>query len=96
MLSSFWFWIHRLNNLGVDSMKEGEKMELFTKIREFKDFDPADDVYGERDFGAVSVDGTKFFWKIDYYDNQLELDSPDPTNMEVTCRVLTIMRADEY
>ena len=52
--------------------------------------------YGENDFGALDVEGTKYFFKIDYYDTNLEFHSPDPTDPRVTTRVLTILEAREY
>lgn len=57
---------------------------------------PGDDPYGEHDFGAVDIGAEKYFWKIDYYDNRLQYGSPDPSNPEVTTRVMTIMHASEY
>jgi len=54
------------------------------------------DPYGERDFGSLEFAGTTIFWKIDYYDLDRRCLSPDPADPAVTCRVLTIMRADEY
>lgn len=59
-------------------------------------FDAEDDPYGEHDFGAVTVEGQKLFWKIDYYDLALAFGSPDPADPAVTCRVLTIMLAQDY
>jgi hypothetical protein len=38
----------------------------------------------------------RIIWKIDYFNAQWRFSSPDPSNPEVTRRVLTIMRADEY
>ena len=42
------------------------------------------------------IDGTMLFWKIDYYDKQVEYGSEDPADPAKTTRVLTIMLADEY
>ncbi|RWB95680.1 MAG: DUF3768 domain-containing protein [Mesorhizobium sp.] len=54
------------------------------------------DPYGEHDFGTVEVDGETFFWKIDYYDLQLEGLSEDPTDPSVTCRVMAILYSYDY
>jgi hypothetical protein len=40
--------------------------------------------------------GQRVIFKIDYYDRQRQAHSPDAANPAVTCRVLTIMLADEY
>ena len=65
-------------------------------VRLFDKFDGDNDPHGERDFGALEFKGRKLFWKIDYYDRELEYGSPDPADPAVTTRVLTIMLAEEY
>ena len=52
--------------------------------------------YGEHDMGRFTVGGQNYYWKIDYYDQNLEFHSPDSADPAVTVRVLTIMRVDEY
>lgn len=68
--------------------------EIVTAVRGFKKFTFDNNPHGENDFGEVIVDGDKYFWKIDYYDENFEYGA-DPTEGPV-CRLMTIMRADEY
>jgi hypothetical protein len=81
---------------GVQALPYDKQAEIFNKVRDYDNFIPDNDPYGEHDFGTVTVSGTKCFWKIDYYDNKMEFGSEDPTNPNVTTRVLTIMLANEY
>ncbi|HLK16433.1 MAG TPA: DUF3768 domain-containing protein [Fimbriimonadaceae bacterium] len=81
---------------GVAALPDRTKAALFAKVHGFIDFNEDNDPHGEHDFGSVEQDGVKFFWKIDYYDRSLEYGSEDPADPDVTTRVLTIMRADEY
>jgi hypothetical protein len=69
---------------------------ILRQVQLFDAFTPDNDPYGEHDFGAISYQGTTCFWKIDYYDLDLHMHSPDPSNETVTARVLTIMLAEEY
>lgn len=66
------------------------------KVAAYDDFNPDNDPYGEHDFGAFELDGQKLFFKIDYYDLETRMGSPDPSDPDVTCRVLTVMLASEY
>jgi len=65
----------------------GSVLQQFTK-----DNDP----HGEHDFGAIDLEGERYFFKLDYYTPDLSASSDDPADPEKTARVLTIMRADEY
>lgn len=81
---------------GVNTLPSAEKAELLHRIRTFVDFNGENDPHGEHDFVNVVIDGQSYFAKIDYYALDMEGGSEDPANPEVTTRVLTIMRADEY
>ena len=81
---------------GVQALGQKALNEVISKIRKFDDFTEGNNPYGERDFGAIVVGGTKIFWKIEYYDKAMEYGSPDPTDATNTTRVMTIMRADEW
>ncbi len=65
-------------------------------IAVFDDFCHANDPYEEHDFGAFEVDGHTVMFKIDYFDHDLSMHSPDPADPSVTQRVITIMLAEEY
>ena len=65
-------------------------------VRAFKDFTPDNDPHGEHDMAFLEVDGVSIFFKVDYYDAELEMHSPDPRDPAVTRCVLTIALAEEY
>ena len=66
------------------------------KVQEFDNFTEDNDPYHEHDFGAINFKNETYFWKIDYYDLDYLCLSPDISDENVTNRVLTIMRGDEY
>jgi len=70
--------------------------DLLDRVRWFDAFTPDNDPYGEHDFGSLVHAGQTIFWKIDYYDLDLQMHSPDPSDPDVTSRVLTIMLGEEY
>lgn len=80
-----------INNLSID-----DRVAIIQKVQNFTDFTKGDDPYGEHDFGAFDYKGNRIFFKIDYYDKNCEYGSEDPSNPDVTTRVLTIMFAEEY
>lgn len=81
---------------GVAALDWKVRAAVLGKVRLFEAFTPDNDPHGEHDFGAFDHVGERYFWKIDYYDLAHEYHSPNPADPKVTCRVLTIMRADEY
>ena len=81
---------------GVAALAYIDRMKVLAFVHHFKAFTPDNDPYGEHDFGAFEYDGNRYFWKIDYYDASYESGSPDPGNVELTQRVLTVMFASEY
>lgn len=79
---------------GVQAMSDVPK--ILDLVRWFDAFTPDNDPYGEHDFGSFRCGGETIFWKFDYYDVDLQMHSPDPSDATVTTRVLTIMLADEH
>ena len=80
----------------VAALPEDVLAHLRCAVASFDDFTEDNDPYGERDFGAVELEGERYFWKIDYYDRSLRFSPHDPINTSETMRVLTIMHASEY
>jgi len=81
---------------GVRQLPATKQATLLLTVRTFDGFTPEDDPYDEHDFAAVTLDGERYLWKIDYFDLDLRHRSPDPSDPSFTVRVLTVMRADEY
>lgn len=81
---------------GIAALGEEAVGRLFRTIAVFDDFCEANDPHRERDFGAFDFDERRVFFKIDYYDQSLTAHSPDPTNPDLTQRVITVMLAEEY
>lgn len=81
---------------GVQALGSAALQAVLLKVAQFDAFSADNDPHGEHDFGAIEHGDHRIFWKIDYYDKQLEFGSPDPADPDVTARVLTIMLASEY
>lgn len=86
-----------IQHLTDEDVEPGKHLaNLFNAIREFDAFDEDNDPHHEHDFGALEFNGSKVFFKIDYYAPDLTHGSEDPADPEQTIRVLTIMLAEEY
>ena len=80
----------------VTALPEPPLLYLQDAVAQFDAFTDDNDPYGERDFGAVEIEGERYFWKIDYYDRSLRFGAEDPSDTTETVRVLTLMHASEY
>ena len=69
---------------------------ILRQVHLFDAFTPNNDPYLEHDFGSIQLGENTIFWKIDYYDLDLQMHAPDPSDETVTARILTIMLAEEY
>jgi hypothetical protein len=72
------------------------KAQAILAVQDFTAFDGDNDPHHEHDFGDFKIAGEKYFFKIDYYNNDMSGDSEDPADPGLTTRVLTIMHASEY
>lgn len=81
---------------GIHALPSDVRAITIRRVATFSDFNNENDPHGEHDFGVIEEGEARCFWKIDYYDREMELISPDPSDPAVTTRVLTIMLADEY
>ncbi len=87
---------HVVVTSGVAALEDTERRALLRSVRAFEAFNSDNDPFAEHDFGAIELEGSRFFFKIDYYGPDMQSGSPDPANPDLTRRALTIMRAEEY
>tara|TARA_Y100001973_G_scaffold36958_1_gene55661 strand:- start:401 stop:784 length:384 start_codon:yes stop_codon:yes gene_type:complete len=88
----------------VSKMSNEDQKEILEIVRDYKTFHEDNNPHGERDFGAFNFCSNdsiyetpeRYFWQINYYDNDLKYHSEDATDPSQTTRVLTIMKASEY
>ena len=81
---------------GIACLAEPLRLQILEAVRAFEDFEEGDDPYGEHDFGALTCEGRRVFWKIDYFNADLTAGAENPADPATTTRVLTVMLADEY
>jgi hypothetical protein len=81
---------------GFRALPADRRRSILAHVRMFESFNEDNDPNGEHDFGVVEDGDVRCFWKIDYYDEDMELMSSDPADPSATARVLTVMLADEY
>jgi Protein of unknown function (DUF3768) len=81
---------------GIQALPAATQSRIRELVETFDQFNPGNNPHGERDFGSFEHEGHRIFWKIDYYDRNLEFGSEHPEDPAQTRRVLTIMLAEEY
>ncbi|MGE3279571.1 MAG: DUF3768 domain-containing protein [Alphaproteobacteria bacterium] len=81
---------------GVNALPSNVKAMVIQHVATFSDFNEDNDPHGEHDFGNFTLAGRKFYFKVDYFDSNMEFGSEDPADPSQTTRVLTIMFAEEY
>jgi hypothetical protein len=85
-----------LMTAGVNALPVDTKARVLLAVQSFSNFTTDNDPHHEHDFGSFEIEGETYFFKIDYYDSNMEGGSEDPADPEKTARVLTIMHASEY
>ena len=81
---------------GINAKKQNELAEILNQVRCFNEFTQENDPYNEHDFGSFYYKGEQIYWKIDYYDKDYQFCSEDPSNPNITNRVMTIKLSHEY
>ncbi|MBQ6855291.1 MAG: DUF3768 domain-containing protein [Alphaproteobacteria bacterium] len=81
---------------GIRAKSSEDQAEILHKVRLFNEFTKANDPYAEHDYGRFSYNGEDIMFKIDYYNKTYDRMSDDPSNPDITNRVMTIMCSDEY
>ncbi len=81
---------------GIKAKSKDDIAKILSEVRQFNNFTPDNDPYNEHDFGSFDYNGEMIYFKIDYYDKNYQYLSEDPSNPNLTNRVMTVMLASEY
>jgi hypothetical protein len=81
---------------GIAALPRQVWAEVIVAVAEFDRFTGDNDPYGEHDCAVVEIGALKVIFKIDYFDPTMLYHSDDPTDPNLTKRVMTIMLAEEY
>lgn len=83
---------------GIMALSPETIIHIWAAVRNHSEFTPDNDPYGEHDFGCVDIHSAgKVFWKVDYYhDENCDAGCEDPSDLDKSYRILTIMLAEEY
>ena len=87
---------HAVITTGIAALGPEAVARIVKTIMVYDEFCHANDPHEQHDFGSFKADGHVIFFKIDYFDKTLTFHSPDPADLSVTERVITIMLAEEY
>lgn len=91
-----WLTGKVLMTQGIISLPDQTQSRIAEAVQAFTAFTQDNDPHDEHDFGAVTIDGYKVFWKIDCYARDMMHGSENPADPTQTVRVLTIMLAEEH
>ena len=82
---------------GIGNLPDETRAAIIEALRDFEEWEPGNDPYGEHDFMSLTVSGEKVLAKIDCFDGpDCRYGSEDPTDPSQCFRVMTIMLAAEY
>lgn len=68
----------------------------FRAVCAYDDFTEDNDPFGSHEMGFMEVRGKKVWWKIDFYNPTYEAGSENPSSLNDTRRVLTILFPSDY
>jgi hypothetical protein len=81
---------------GIALLSPKIRRQVLKRVQVFDAFTSENDPHDEHDCGSFTLGSRKFFFKIDYFDANMEFGSEDPADPAKSTRVLTIMFAEEY
>lgn len=81
---------------GVAALGPDTQHALTRRVASFDAFNADSDPHGWHEMGVIDFDGTTVWFKIDLYDVDYTYGSPEPSDLEQTRRVLTLLLPSEY
>lgn len=81
---------------GVRCLPSAVLLQAIADMQAFAAFTPHNDPGREHAFGLIVAGKAVLTWRIDYYDLDCCFPAPDPTDDQLTRRILTLSLAGEY
>ncbi|MDE4176320.1 DUF3768 domain-containing protein [Pseudophaeobacter sp. 1A16562] len=81
---------------GVAALPPDAQLELTRRVAAFDAFNADSDPQGWHEMGVIDFEDTAVWFKIDLYDVDYTYGSPEPSDLEQTRRVLTLLLPSEY
>lgn len=81
---------------GIRALPKMDVAAIMLLVSTYDDFTAANDPYFEHDMGKFDYNGKQIMWKIDYYDKDYKYLSPNPADITLTNRVLSILLTSEF
>lgn len=79
----------------VEALPLKQRAVVLKMVRDFDEFDDEGNPFQEHDFGAFDFNGQRYGFRFEYFDPSMCRGASDPTDIELTRRVLTVHRSDE-
>jgi hypothetical protein len=80
----------------IAALPSADKAAGLQAVADFKAFNEENDPHQERDYGAFDLSGREWWFKIDYFNLNMDAASEDPADPAKTKRIMTVGLAMDW